>query len=61
MEAGREMLIKTLRWRHTFNTAAAQKETFPEEIFGGVCIQYGTDKEGRPITYVDMMYTSDIF
>jgi len=45
------MLIATLRWRHSFNVAAAMEEKFPDETFGKLGKVYGSDKAGRPVAY----------
>ncbi|KAJ2722458.1 Non-classical phosphatidylinositol transfer protein (PITP) [Coemansia sp. Benny D115] len=47
----REMLKNTLVWRADFHVANILDEVFPEDVFGGVGYIYGSDKEGRPVTY----------
>jgi hypothetical protein len=49
----REMLVSTLRWRHSFNIEAVLKEEFPQDVFGNVGYIQGHDKEGRPVVYVE--------
>lgn len=50
------MLIDTLRWRHTFRASETITETFPEDVFGKLCHNFGKDKGGRPITYAVIRY-----
>jgi phosphatidylinositol transfer protein SFH5 len=47
--AARQMLVKTLQWRESFDVSAAMKEEFPADIFGPLGHIYGHDKEGRPV------------
>ncbi|KAG8904936.1 Non-classical phosphatidylinositol transfer protein (PITP) [Tulasnella sp. 403] len=51
LEPAQEMLISTLKWRHTFKASETVDEQFPEDVFGKLCHVYGKDKGGRPITY----------
>jgi hypothetical protein len=46
------MLTATLRWRDGFKVNEVVNEEFPDEVFGKLGYVYGTDKGGRPVTYV---------
>lgn len=50
----RTKLVATLRWREMFKPEDTLKEEFPPDIFGQLGHVYGHDKDGRPVTYVDM-------
>lgn len=56
VEDAQKMLIDTLRWRHTFRASETITETFPEDVFGKLCHNFGKDKGGRPITYAVIRY-----
>ncbi|KAJ2489167.1 Non-classical phosphatidylinositol transfer protein (PITP) [Coemansia sp. RSA 2050] len=47
----RQMLTNTLKWRAEFKIGGILDEEFPEDVFGKVGYIYGTDGEGRPVTY----------
>jgi len=51
VEAGQKKFIDTLKWRHTFRASETVNETFPPEVFGKLCLTFGHDKGGRPVSY----------
>ncbi|KZV91507.1 CRAL/TRIO domain-containing protein [Exidia glandulosa HHB12029] len=51
VDAARDMLLATLRWRDEMDIDAIMKEEFPEDVFGTLGRISGKDKEGRPVTY----------
>jgi hypothetical protein len=48
------MLVSTLKWRAEFRAADTVNEEFDPDIFGKLGYLHGKDKEGRPITLVNV-------
>jgi phosphatidylinositol transfer protein SFH5 len=46
------MMVATLRWRDEFKIDDVMKESFPEDVFGGLGYISGTDKRGAPVRYI---------
>jgi hypothetical protein len=52
LSAAQDMLVKTLRWRQSFDIDALMKEEFDPMVFGGPSAHvYRKDREGRPVIY----------
>ncbi|KAI0035321.1 CRAL/TRIO domain-containing protein [Vararia minispora EC-137] len=51
VEAAKEAMIATLRWRDEFDIDKAMNEEFPQEVFGDLGHIYAHDKQKRPVTY----------
>lgn len=51
LEAAKDMLVSTLKWRKDFKVDGITSESFPEDVFGKVGVIAGHDKGGRPVTY----------
>jgi len=44
-------LMETVKWRKQFNAPGTLDEKFPDEVFGKAGHIFGTDNDGRPVTY----------